>query len=130
MKKEMLSKAREECADSSQVPSSSSSSSAAARASSSFAVGARVEARRNSSFEDCDVLYYEATVTAAHRMPWWRPSQRPSSPSQQPLSSSSPSSAVVAADVVTHYSLHFEDDCPQAMVPAAGLCTSSNAAAP
>ena len=33
-----------------------------------FAVGDKVEARRNCSFEDCDVLYYEAVVTAIHHM--------------------------------------------------------------
>ena len=63
-----------------------------------------MEGRRNSSFEDCDVLYYEAIVTRVHRMP-------------NPGKSSSTVGG--EEDAVTHYDLHFEDDCPQTMIPAA-----------
>lgn len=80
--------------------------STASLSSRSFAVGDSVEARRTSSFEDCDVLYYEAKVTAVHRM-------------STPALGSATTTASAGAGEVTHYDLNFEDDSVQRAVPAA-----------
>eukprot|EP00740_Mantoniella_antarctica_P002282 CAMPEP_0181361132 /NCGR_PEP_ID=MMETSP1106-20121128/7102_1 /TAXON_ID=81844 /ORGANISM="Mantoniella antarctica, Strain SL-175" /LENGTH=379 /DNA_ID=CAMNT_0023474583 /DNA_START=477 /DNA_END=1613 /DNA_ORIENTATION=- len=77
-----------------------------------FAIGESVEARRNSSFEDCDVLYYEAKVTAVHRL-------------LPPVTSTILDVDDDDGHSATHYDLAFEDDSSQALVPRAWVMANS-----